>query len=371
VATDEKETINLRNAHVLAIVILMTLVSLFYYLVWGSWEPVWHYFRFEFVNKSIGLLYIIPIAYATAVFSFRGCVLSLFASLCLILPQVVGYSFTWKALAQNLLLFSVPALAATTISLELQWRDKFRAVLLERDRQRSEYIRAVLNAQESERLRIAQELHDDTMQSLLALAYTVQTPYDSVPSNAADGTEQKYKQIRSEIIRIVDGIRVICQNLRPVELDTLGLVPSIEALARRVSEESGIRCQVTAHGEVRRLRPEIEAASYRIVQEALSNVRRHSRASRADVLIHFGTDSITLQTRDNGVGLPDRIIPTASRNRQTHMGILGIMERARAFGGSARVESPAGGGTIVCVVMPLRPECSVVSPSGSEPPTAT
>ena len=141
------------------------------------------------------------------------------------------------------------------------------------------------------------------------------------------------------------------QDLRPAALDRLGLLPGLEWLASSVTEHSGIATKVSVIGEERRLPEEVAIALFRITQEALRNVWRHSGGKHADIKVEFTGDKTRITVTDDGKGfeLPDKIGDLA---RTGKLGLTGMQERAQLVGGTLTVESRPGHGTSVTVELP-------------------
>jgi two-component system sensor histidine kinase DegS len=213
------------------------------------------------------------------------------------------------------------------------------------------YLQQVTRAQEEERKRIARELHDDTAQELVALSRKL----DSFTPNASHlpARDISYLQeLRQQTDRILDGVRRFSQDLRPSILDDLGLVPALEWLTSDLTNQFGIAIGMGVLGSVRRFPSETELVLFRIVQEALRNVWKHSKASRAWVTAEFDDDRTTLTVTDNGKGfeLPERIGDLASTGK---LGLVGMQERAQLIGGTLTLQSKLGEGTTVTVEVPV------------------
>jgi len=209
------------------------------------------------------------------------------------------------------------------------------------------YISEITRAQEEERRRIARELHDETAQSLAALALDIEAinkTKDQLPEDAV----QRLEQIRSRIDSIMEGVRRFSHELRPGVLDQVGLIPALELLAEELSKEMQVNALVEVIGSARRLSAEAELVLFRIAQEALRNVRKHSQATEAMISIEFGDKKVKMNVTDNGTGfeLPELLGEFASSGS---LGLIGIRERVRLLGGRFSVKSQPGKGTTVAV----------------------
>ena len=204
-----------------------------------------------------------------------------------------------------------------------------------------DYIGAITSAQEEERLRLARELHDDTIQSVIALKQRVQLAQTSVKDQTSRRTLSELETLAEQTI---ENLRRMTRALRPIYLEDLGLVTALEMLVRETSQNNAVQIEFKKTGEEQRLSHEEELALYRIAQEALSNVVRHSQAKRAELLISFGEKETKLEVRDNGQGFDMPRSPTDFAPNG-HFGLLGIHERADLIGASLEVESAPGKGT--------------------------
>lgn len=212
------------------------------------------------------------------------------------------------------------------------------------------FARQVLRAQEEERRRIARELHDSTVQSLVVVSNHLEAlslDGHDLPPAAGERLDQVHRLVRETAAEV----RRFSQNLRPPALDDLGLLPSLEELAAGLRRDEGLAVEVLVLGQRRHLDPEIELALYRIVQEALNNVRRHARATETIVNLRFFPDAVRVVVRDDGQGceLPEHLADLTSSGR---LGLAGIYERAHLLGGTAEVRSTPGQGTTVSVELP-------------------
>jgi len=207
-----------------------------------------------------------------------------------------------------------------------------------------DYLGALTTGQEEERHRLARELHDDTIQSLIALNQRIQLARTKANGPAEDQLAEMEVLATATIV----DLRRMTRDLRPSYLDDLGLAPALDLLARDQSTALGIPVDFILKGEARRLHHKTELAFYRITQEALRNVGRHAEASRAAVSLEFAHDRTTLTVSDDGIGFDatERAVELA---RGSHFGLLGASERAEAVGARFEVASEPGKGAKVVV----------------------
>jgi signal transduction histidine kinase len=185
---------------------------------------------------------------------------------------------------------------------------------------------------EDERARISREVHDDLGQTLTAMRLEI---------DAAG----KVPALVGLVERALDGARRIMSGLRPRALDELGLVAAIEQLAEEFRARTGTACELSIDPDVR-TDPKRAMALYRIVQESLSNVTKHARATAVEITLAADLGVLRLLVRDDGAGLPKDV-------RKGAMGLVGMRERARQFGGRVEVSGAPGKGTVVDVEIPM------------------
>ena len=208
-----------------------------------------------------------------------------------------------------------------------------------------DYIGAITSAQEDERMRLARELHDETIQSVIALKQRVQLAEKLVKDQKG---KQSLQELESLAEQTVENLRRLIRALRPIYLEDLGLVTALDMLARETSQNNHLIVDFQKTGEERRFSREEELSLYRIAQEALNNVVKHSKATHADLKIIFEDAEIKMEVRDNGKGFimpksPTELAPSG------HFGLLGVHERADLIGARLEIESTLGKGSRLIV----------------------
>lgn len=244
--------------------------------------------------------------------------------------------------AQITLLETICTQLAIAIENSRLWEE-----LSQKERVRAQLLNKVVAAQEEERRRISRELHDETGQSLTSLLVQLKV------LERADDPEkmrQHARELRELTAQTLEEVRRLSVDLRPAALDDLGLVPALEWYVAEYSRKVGIKTEFKAvdlgHPGNVRLPHEAEVIVYRVVQEALSNVARHSRATRAWVEIEQVGEMITVSVQDNGRGF-DVEATLHSPNRG--LGLLGMQERMELIGGRLSLASTPGTGTRVSI----------------------
>ena len=204
-----------------------------------------------------------------------------------------------------------------------------------------DYIGAITSAQEDERMRLARELHDDTIQAVIALKQRVQLAQKSIKEQNG---RQSLKELETLAEQTIENLRRLTRALRPIYLEDLGLVTALEMLTREISQSNPLTVEFQRTGNERRLSREVELSLYRIAQEALNNVVKHSRATHADLSIRYSGSEVTLVIKDNGNGFVAPASPTEFATNG-HFGLLGIHERVDLIGARLGIESTQGQGT--------------------------
>lgn len=206
------------------------------------------------------------------------------------------------------------------------------------------YALKVSQAQENERKRIARELHDDTVQALVAVTRNLEALAEGTSDMSAD-------DIREQVRELTRGVRRFSQELRPSVLDDLGLIPALKWLANDLAQNYGVHVDMITKGSPLQLSPEVELILFRIVQESLSNVRKHSGATEANVTVRFSDTQLVVTVEDNGRGFSISAVEELATAGK--LGLLGIKERAELLGGTFDIKSGPGRGTTLVVTLPI------------------
>jgi two-component system sensor histidine kinase DegS len=306
----------------------------------------WYVIVFEYVHDMNGILFYIPFIYAVLVFSWRSGIIVWIISIMAILPHVLSFSPNKSSLISNLLYLLVPLIVIIFVTLESKWKERFKKSMIERESERQMYMSHILRAQEYERQRIARELHDDTIQRLLVIANDLQSLLDNSNGKVTLQVKDKVESINNTVLHLTEDIRRLSIDLRPNILDNLGLLPALRWLADQITSESAINTDVTIDGDVSKLNPETDVVIFRFVQEALNNIKWHSKASRAVINLKYRLNTIKITVRDNGKGfiLPKHLNRLANKGK---LGIVGMKERAGLIGGIFNIKSKLGSGTVV------------------------
>lgn len=222
----------------------------------------------------------------------------------------------------------------------------------ERTRELSALLSRIEKARESERRRIARELHDDLGQELSALRYSLgftRRRYEKEPTEIS----ANLADLDGLLERTVTTIRNLIAELRPRVLDDLGLTAAARWLLSRTKERSQLDCHLSVEGEIDGLDDRVATTAFRVLQEALTNTVRHAKAQRVDVAVAARDGTLELRITDDGIGL-SAALARASRSG-THVGIIGMRERGHSLGGQVQVIELASGGTEVYCRLPLTP----------------
>ena len=310
---------------------------------WGPFE--WLAFleplamHLEFRYEMFGALFLIPITYASVTLSWPGGIFAWGLSMIWVIPTARAWHA--NAVPFNLALLLLPVLIVAIISGERRWRESERRNFEEREQEHETYIARLVETQEAERTRIAQELHDETLQTLMVIANKA----DTLASSTKDQAQITGNQwVKKEVLHAMDDIRRLSMNLRPSILDNFGLVSGVRWLANSCNDQQTCNVDVVITGEEPNMSSLAQVTVFRVVQEALTNMQRHARAENGTVMLDFEHDHVLVQIRDDGVGFhpPERLGEYVTGGK---LGIMGMEQRILSVGGAIRLDSMPGRGT--------------------------
>ena len=230
------------------------------------------------------------------------------------------------------------------LDLEGQASSRYSEVMEARGQLKNLSARLV-ETQEEERRVLSRELHDEVGQSLSAILVGLSNLSAAIRTNARTKMENEVAGLRQIVESTVKVVRNITLLLRPSMLDDLGLIPALEWQAREVSRQTGLRVDVAATGVSDELPEEFKTCIYRVVQEALHNVTRHALAASVRIVAQQEPRRLLLSIQDDGQGF--------DLERSRGLGLLGMKERVAHLGGTLRLVSEPGRGTLISVVLPL------------------
>lgn len=213
----------------------------------------------------------------------------------------------------------------------------------------------IILAQEEERKRIAREIHDGPAQSMANLVLRTEIAERML-------AKQEFRMVQDELIDLkgqvrsgLEEIRKIIFNLRPMALDDLGLVPTLRKYVQDFEEKTKIRTVFETVGREIRLPSAMEAAVYRLVQEAFTNAMKHASATYVSLEITYQANMVKIAVNDNGIGFSVEQIE-AKTKESTHFGLIGMRERVELLDGRMDIESEKGRGTKVTIHIPINNE---------------
>jgi two-component system, NarL family, sensor histidine kinase DegS len=218
----------------------------------------------------------------------------------------------------------------------------------------------IILAQEDERKRIAREIHDGPAQSLANLVLRTEIAERMLETNDLDAIRSELVDLKVQIRSGLGEIRKIIFNLRPMALDDLGLVPTLRKFVQDFEENTRIRSVFDTSGKERRLSSAMEAAMFRMVQEAYSNAFKHAQPTFVSLEMSFQENMVQLLIEDNGVGFHADLIESRVKTH-SHFGLIGMRERVELLQGNIDIESVVDQGTKIRIQVP-----TTVEPKGDE-----
>ncbi|HEU4760391.1 MAG TPA: sensor histidine kinase [Dehalococcoidia bacterium] len=308
------------------------------------------------------LLFLVPVIYATLVFRARGGVAALAVAGAILFPRAIASeSHTDHALPEAAGVMVVGGLLVLVIT-----QQRWEVGAQKRTRDSLRYlVRQILGAQEEERRRIALELHDETAQALLLTCQRLDGLTSADGPQLPHEVKAELQDLRESTVHTLADLRRLTQNLRPRILDDHGLAAALAWLADHLLEQYGIEAQVQVDEAAPDYAPDVQLLLFRVAQEALHNVARHSGATRAAISLEGDDGRVRMSITDNGAGF--RLTDMSELARKGKLGLLGMQERIQMLGGSLQIRSTPGRGTTIKVEVPAR----ATSPVSSSAPAAT
>jgi signal transduction histidine kinase len=237
-------------------------------------------------------------------------------------------------------------LGLSTLAAYLQYSRKQLKVSRDRQMQLSGML---IKAEEQERSRVAAELHDDFSQRVAILALGLENAQEATPA-ALDEVRKQLRELLNSTMQLGDDLHTLSHRLHSSTIENLGLVPALTALCKEFTVQQGILVGFTSDEVPRSLDPDAAFAVFRIVQEALRNVKKYSAAKDAEVELQMSGDRLEVSVCDQGLGFD-----LANLSRTEGLGIRSMEQRARLLGGKFEIHSESGKGTTVTASVPVKP----------------
>lgn len=213
----------------------------------------------------------------------------------------------------------------------------------------------IIVAQEEERKRISREIHDGPAQSLANIVLRTEIAERMLLKKEFQLVQDELVDLKGQVRSGLEEIRKIIFNLRPMALDDLGLVPALRKFAHDFEDKTKIRTIFELNGKEVRMPSAMEAAVYRLVQEAFTNAHKHARASFVTLEVAFSTETVTVIIVDNGIGFQSEQTENHAQDN-SHFGLIGMRERVDLLEGRMEIDSKIGHGTKIIVHIPISVE---------------
>ena len=216
--------------------------------------------------------------------------------------------------------------------------------LAEQQRTLRQYAMQIVKSQEEERRRISRDLHDETVQDLVGLSQRLELCRNSLVRDPA-AAQRRIEELQALTVRTLADVRRMSNDLRPLILEDLGLVIAVKTACKSLAEDlPATQVDCVFEGHEKRLPDEQELIVFRIIQEALNNIRKHARsATQVKLVLCYQENEISVRVEDNGPGF--ELDSMGSLLEQGHLGLMGMLERADLFDGELKIDSAPGNGT--------------------------
>lgn len=300
--------------------------------------------------KSFMLFFLVSAMASGIIFGLRGVFFTILLTSIFAIPKLVMWSplpYDSVFIARIAVISGASAIVAYFVSREHKARvtlqvlnEKMTEIIREKDR----FFKLASEAQENERRRISRDLHDDSLQLLAAVIHQLDGALSAENPEKANAQVVRAKET---ITQTSDAIRRYCEALRPMLLDTLGLLPAVEWIGRELEQSTGIKVSCDVEGVRRIIRGDDRIHIFRVMQEAFHNISKHSKATAVRVHWKYSDVDLEISVTDNGIGMWNSG-PIPSRS----LGIQGMHERMELVGGKLLIESQPGFGSKVTLLIP-------------------
>jgi len=242
----------------------------------------------------------------------------------------------------------VEAILVAGLTVNLVKRKRAERSLREAEKQAQQFSGRLIQAQEAERSRVSRELHDDITQRLACLIFEIEQEEALQGQPAMNGRMSK---IREEVVHICEDVRSLAYKIHPSQLEYLGLAKALKAESDKFSRQAGVAVDTTLPNIPDKLPIETALCLFRVAQEALRNVSRHSKAKAVAIRLVAEKAGIQLVITDNGVGFD-----SSQRHPETSLGLASMRERVQLLGGKVEIQSRSGHGTTISAWTPIQEE---------------
>lgn len=303
--------------------------------------------------QSFVLFFLIASISAGVIFGLKGATSTIAVTAVFLIPKLIQWwpsSYVGVILARSAVISGLSITVAYLVSRERSARlslqslnEKMKEIIREKDR----FFKLATEAQENERRRISRDLHDDSLQLLAAVLLQLD---GAINAENLERSNAQMLRAKETISQTSDAIRRYCEALRPLLLDTLGVVAAVEWIGRELEKNSGIKVDFATEGESRLIRDEDKIHIFRVMQEAFHNIEKHSKATAVRVRWKYTDEDLEISVTDNGIGMWN-FGPAPARS----LGIQGMYERMELVAGKLKIESQPGFGSKVSLQIPLTP----------------
>jgi signal transduction histidine kinase len=246
----------------------------------------------------------------------------------------------------------VALLMGCLISLSRSAHEQEKALVKQIAPKRWNSVARIVRAQESERKRISRELHNESLQDLLVIVNHMHAIERGAYGEIPEKTRKQVVRIENEVLTVIDNLRKMSHGLNVTVLDNTGLVPALKWLTEGMTQETGIKVTMNVLGKEHKLKAEAEVMIFRIAQEALSNIRQHSKATAAVATLDFSGRDFKLIVEDNGCGFKVTEYEQGG-GEESELGLDIIRQRAKLLGGKLNICSEPGKGTVITLEAPV------------------